>query len=289
MDESSPRTAAVQPTAKLLPLTAIKEAVAGGNTVLYQDSVSDSASAFMFIPLPAAHLRFILRLSIYNCPTAAFDASSPEAFHCDLETLALDMAKLLGRRDGPVYVFGLSAGSIPAGIAASVMALAGRTVKLVLANPICQWWPQNARFSELLQKQYDYLQTQIEANPALLDRLTAQGEILSHLGRGLQHDLTMKIFVSQENPYDVREAKRLAAHTGADTVFIPTADHNVLPWFCRQINPKGDLYATMVERYKRTRPQDDMTRIEALAARDAAEMPRFWQRYPDLRMLSDAL
>jgi hypothetical protein len=183
----------------------------------------------------------------------------------------------------------LSAGGIPAAIAASIMAMAGRAVKLILVNPICQWWPQKRKFSDILQKQYDHMQMRVESDPALAVRLTAQGEILGYLARGLQHDLKLKVFVSQDNAFDMRETKRLVEHIGAEPVLVPTADHNILPWFCWQINPRGDLYRAMVERYRRTRPQDDMAKIEANAARDSVEMPRFWQQYPSLKIISDAM
>ncbi len=226
---------------------------------------------------------------MFDCPSAAFESNSPTALFCDLEVLAADLLRLLPGDNGPLYFFGLSGGSIFASVVGSFMAQAGRTVRLILANPICQWWPQVRPFDDKLQKQYNALSAQAEADPVLMERLYRQGEILLHLTRAMQLGLKLKIFVSDRNPHDRREAKRLSILTGAEMIPIPTEDHFILPWLYKPLNPRADNYARLLERYQKERPNAPPEKVQAAALEDSQSMRKFWEQYPDIQAIADAM
>lgn len=273
----------------VLAKSVVKTGTAAGHPFYYQDEMSGVGVAFMFMPCIPDHLKFILRRPVFDCPTAAFECNSSTALFCDLEKLAKDLLEALPPRDGPIYVFGFSSGSIFASVVGSYMSAPGRDVRIVLGNPLCQWWPQKQPFGPDLQEQYGRLQAAAADDPKLADRLTAQGDILVHLDRASKNGLRLGIFVSERSAMDLDEARRLTWTIGGDLVRLPTAEHDVLPWLIKSLNPRGDLVRIVADRYKRSHPEQDPAKVAANARADAEEMWRFWDRYPNLQDYADGL
>jgi hypothetical protein len=264
--------------------------MAGGHPIYFQDSRTGPGSAFLFLPTLENHLQYLLRLKLFNCPTAGFQSAALGAFFCEPEVLAADLLRLLPGGNEPLIVFGQSGGSIYASLVACYMARTGRTVKLLLSNPLCQWWPQKNRVGPEAQKQYDALKARAESDPQFAERLNARGEILTHLADAVrQHDLRVKVIVSERNQKNMKEAQKIIALIGGDPILLPTDDHHILPWLCRLLVKESNLYASLFEKYRRENPAADLGDIERLAKADEAAMRGFWAQYPDLQAIADAL
>lgn len=269
----------------------IEIAIAGWPALLIPGT-RDSAPSAMFCPTAVSQARAWLRWPSFDGPLLVFGchglsvASEPDAVAADLLNVFAGPALSHG-----LNLFGFSGGTPLASlVAAALVRTSLSRVRLILANPLINWWPLPENWR---RESAEPLRDKAASDEAFRTAIEARANILQPLADATRDGLRTCVVVSADNAGDALRARRIADATGAKVVTAPTADHNLMPWLQPEIygsaERPGMLPRTLGEIRRRREPDVDQDVLERDAMIEAAEMRTFWRDYPGLQALAERM
>ena len=284
MDLSPFDTASRQPLARVTR-NDVKPVRLGGLRLFYQDVLPGPGFALVFTPSGAGASVKLLTLAPFETPTVYVNARTRGLMTADWNAFADDAARLFAGRMGRVYLYGFSAGGSYAAHVAARLAERGHDVRMMLVNPMVQWFPSADVFAEPFASQLDEARRHALTDPEARRRLVANGATLLSLSRALNAGARVLTYVSRFNDGDFWRGQQIAALPGAQIEEIDVDMHDLSAWTLPGLSTRAVLSAYYADHYAREGRADP-----AAAARDLlAAYDGFSVGYPGPQVKLDGL